>query len=56
MCRSLSLPDLRAAETLETALFAKAMLREVDKLLAEKEGLKVRISLAASDHEVLEVE
>lgn len=56
MCRSLSLPDLRAAETLETALFAKAMLREINKLLAEKEGLKVKISLAASDHEVLEVE
>ncbi|KAI4956045.1 hypothetical protein J4E91_000255 [Alternaria rosae] len=47
---------LRAAETLETALFAKAMLREINKLLAEKEGLKVKILLVASDHEVLEVE
>lgn len=47
----LRLPVLHAADTLETALFAKAMLREVNRLLAEKEGLKVRISLAKSDWE-----
>ena len=47
----LRLPVLHAADTLETALFAKAMLREVNKVLAEKEGLKVRISLAWSDRE-----
>ncbi|KAI4653511.1 hypothetical protein J4E93_001277 [Alternaria ventricosa] len=47
----LTLPVLHAAETLETALFAKAMLREVNRLLAEKEGLKVRVSLAWSDRE-----
>ena len=47
----LTLPVLHAADTLETALFAKTMLREVNRLLAEKEGLKVRISLAKSDRE-----
>ena len=50
-CSVLTLPVLHAADTLETAPFAKAMLREVNRLLAEKEGLKVRISLAKSDRE-----
>jgi len=50
-CSVLTLPVLHAADTLETAPFAKAMLREVNRSLAEKEGLKVRILLAKRDRE-----